>query len=93
MPLPGADVIGAPSSFLLAKCGSTLFCVGRSVLLWAVVLLVFLLGALRNVFVREKPSQTKKRDARIRPNAVTTDETNPNEPTTDANRTEKEKEP
>ncbi|KAH6627208.1 hypothetical protein B0J18DRAFT_426797 [Chaetomium sp. MPI-SDFR-AT-0129] len=82
MPLPGADVIGTPSSFFLAKCGSTLFCVGRSVLLWAVVLLVFLLGALR-AFVSERLRPTEKND-RIRldekPHDVTTDETN-----TDAN--------
>ena len=46
MPIPGAD--SGPSSFLLAKCGSTLFCIGRSVLLWLIVLAVFLLGAARN---------------------------------------------
>jgi hypothetical protein len=44
MPVPGAD----SSSFFLAKCGSTLFCFGRSALLWVVVFAVFLLGALRN---------------------------------------------
>ncbi|KAK4233099.1 hypothetical protein C8A03DRAFT_39216 [Achaetomium macrosporum] len=46
MPLSAADA--SPSSFLVAKCGSTLFCIGRSVVLWAVVLAVLLLGALRN---------------------------------------------
>lgn len=45
MPLPPADA-SPPSSFLLAKCGSTLFCLGRSVALWAVVVVVSLLGAL-----------------------------------------------
>jgi hypothetical protein len=46
MPLSVADA--STSSFLVAKCGSTLFCIGRSVVLWAVVLAVLLLGALRN---------------------------------------------
>ncbi|KAL2196044.1 hypothetical protein P885DRAFT_78378 [Corynascus similis CBS 632.67] len=54
--VPGADIgpLEAPppdantSSFVVAKCSSTVFCVGRSVLLWIIVLAVFLLGALRN---------------------------------------------
>lgn len=43
MPYPSAS----SSSSLLAKCGTTLTCVLRSVPLWAVVLVVLLLGALR----------------------------------------------
>jgi hypothetical protein len=46
MPIPGADA--STSSFLLAKCGSTLFCFGRSALLWVVVFVFLLLGVLRN---------------------------------------------
>lgn len=45
MPFSVAD--NPSSSLFLAKCGSTLFCLGRSVLLWVVVFAVFLLGALR----------------------------------------------
>jgi hypothetical protein len=56
MPFPGAD---SSSSFLIAKCGSTLFCFGRSVLLWVVVFAVFLLGALRN---RLFPSARRARE-------------------------------
>jgi hypothetical protein len=46
MPFPGADASSFSSS-LLAKCGSTLFCFGRSALLWLVVFAVFLLGLVR----------------------------------------------
>jgi hypothetical protein len=46
MPVPAPDA--GSSSLLLAKCGSTLFCIGRIVVLWAVVLAVLLFGALRN---------------------------------------------
>lgn len=59
MPLSAAD---NPSSLFLAKCGSTLFCISRSVLLWIVVFAVFLLGALRQRlvhFARRAPEQPK----------------------------------
>lgn len=42
MPYPPA---GSPS--LLAKCGTTVLCILRSVPLWAVVVIVLLLGAAR----------------------------------------------
>jgi len=61
MPFSGADA--SSSSIFLAKCGSTLFCVGRSVLLWLVVLAVFLLGALRNrvsAIARRAPTRDPK---------------------------------
>ncbi len=62
MPIPGAD--SGHSSFLLAKCGSTLFCIGRSVFLWVIVLAVFLLGAARNRLLatsrRASPTGDKK---------------------------------
>ncbi|KAK3906183.1 hypothetical protein C8A05DRAFT_29969 [Staphylotrichum tortipilum] len=48
MPAPVADAAAHSSSLLLAKCGTTLFCIARSVVLWLVVLAVLLLGALRN---------------------------------------------
>jgi len=48
MPAPVAHAAAHSSSLLLAKCGTTLFCIGRSVVLWVIVLAVLLLGALRN---------------------------------------------
>jgi hypothetical protein len=45
MPLSAADA--NPSSLILSKCGTTLLCFGRSLLLWVVVLAVLLVGALR----------------------------------------------
>jgi hypothetical protein len=36
-----------PSTSVLVKCSSTLFCYLHSALLWLVVLFVFLLGVLR----------------------------------------------
>lgn len=53
MPYPPAN---SPS--LLAKCGTTLICILRSVPLWAVVLIVLLLGAVRrriSVLLRGEP--------------------------------------
>ncbi len=48
MPAPVADAVAHSSSLLLAKCGTTVFCIGRSVVLWIIVLAALLLGALRN---------------------------------------------
>lgn len=48
MPLSLAADASPSSSFLLSKCGSTLFCLGRSVILWIAVLALFLSGAIRH---------------------------------------------
>ncbi|KAK4040274.1 hypothetical protein C8A01DRAFT_35694 [Parachaetomium inaequale] len=60
MPFPGADA-SSSSSFLLAKCGSTLFCFGRSALLWLLVFAAFLLGALRNRLLAPATAREKKK--------------------------------
>jgi hypothetical protein len=60
MPYLSADA--SSSSFLLAKCGSTLFCFGRSVLLWLVVAAFAIVGALSRRFAlaRRLPRGDKK---------------------------------
>ena len=64
MPLSLAADANPSSSFLLAKCGSTVFCVGRSVVLWIVVLALFLLGAIRHrlVSLARRASEGVKKD-------------------------------
>lgn len=62
MSLPGTDA--SSSSLLLAKCGSTLFCFGRSAFLWLAVIAVFLFGALRSrisSLARRAPEDGKKK--------------------------------
>ncbi|KAF6818536.1 hypothetical protein CMUS01_11889 [Colletotrichum musicola] len=48
-----------PSPSLLAKCSSTIWCSLRNLPLWAVVLLVLLLGAIRQlVLPSRRPTTT-----------------------------------
>lgn len=64
MPYPSAT-----SSSLLAKCGTTVTCILRSIPLWAVVLVVLLVGALRQrintlLFGPPPPPPTKNKARR-----------------------------